>query len=580
MLHFQKVLKMLRINLFFYLLFLIISFSPTAKASPATTNVEISDRAYRDIEKLVAFKMCYPPMIDQRPFARGEFARIIAEARTNFSKIKTEDNSQLSYKDLSTKLTKIRTLDQIITRLTSEFQEELIDTSAIAGEKASIRIHPIEQARVDAILLDSTPTQIPVYTDVGYVDAQVNPLLHYREGRHAVDGFQGAIETKHRLKLSNHLAILIHPRVETNAYVNGQNNYSTVLLQEGYGVLQAGDAALEFGRSSVVWGPSERGSLLITNNARPLDLIKFSTPSPFELPWVFRHLGKFRISLFGANLGPEQTFKYAWLTGYRLSYMPWRYLELGFGNTTTMGGEGSSSLSASEIVGEFFGFRPAGTAPNSPNKTNHLMEASILLRIPSAWGLQIYGVLNNDDKRDTLKRFFRDGSAFLAGFYLPRIGTCGISSFRFEFIRTSAIHYRHGFFQSGYTLDNLFIGDDIGPDGLGIHTRFDYDLSDNTTISAIGDWDMRRSDLHGVTLDPDGTLGDTIVTESRPAEKRYRFVVEPNFKIRNNLNLVINAGYERVTNAQYVQGADKNHWLLAVSLRLNFDKNFKFGVKP
>lgn len=576
MLHFQKVLKMQRINLSFCLLLLIISFSPTAKASPATTNVEISDRAYRDIEKLVAFKMCYPPMIDQRPFARGEFARIIAEARTNFSKIKTEDNSQLSYNDLSTKLTKIRTLDQIITRLTSEFQEELIDTGAIAGEKASIRIHPIEQARVDAIFLDSAPTQILVDNGVGFVDAQVNPLLHYREGRHAVDGFQGAIETKHRFKLSNHFALLIHPRVETNAYTNSQNNYSTILLQEGYGVLQAGDAALEFGRSSLTWGPGEHGGLLITNDARPLDLIKLSTPSPFELPWVFRHLGKFKITLFGANLGPKQPLKYAWLTGYRLSYMPWRNLELGFGSTTTMGGEGAPTLSAGEIVADFMGFRPGGSSNDTPN---HIMEASVLLRIPSAYGLQIYGILNTDDKRDTYKRFFRDGSAYLAGFYLPRIGTRGLSSFRFEFIRMSAIHYRHTFYTNGYTLDHLFIGDDIGPDGLGIHTRFDYDISDNASISAIGDWDMRRSDIHGMTTDPDGTLGDVIVIKSNPAEKRYRFIVEPNIKIRHNINLVVNAGYERVTNAQYVQGADKNHWLLAVSLRLNFDKNFKFGIK-
>lgn len=551
----------LKKTLYWAFFFISLFFSLEVFAGISSTDVEIYDRAYGDIEKLVAFGLCNPPMIDQRPFSRSEFARIVAEAKNNFEK------NDLGYVQVSVK--------QILDRLTSEFRDELVDSGAIGGEKVFVRGHPFEELRLDATYLSSRPLTIIENNGVGPVNVTVNPLLDYQEGRHAVFGFQEAIETMHRFRVSPYLSFLAHPRFESNSWRDGDADMS-ILLQEGYAVLQAGDASLQFGRSTNVWGPGERGALLITNNARPLDQIKFTTPSPFRLPWVFKYLGKWRVTLFGANLGPEQTPKYAWLTGYRLSYMPVKYLELGFGNITMMGGEGAPSLSALDVFGEFFGFRVGGTDPNSPNKTNHIMEASVLIRVPEAWGLQMYGVINNEDKRDTLKRFFRDGSSYIAGFYLPVIANSGKTSFRFEFKRMSALAYRHSLFAGGYALDHLFIGDDLGPDALGTHARADFDISNKIRTAVVFDWDLRRSDQHTTTMDPDGTLGDIIVVQGGPHEERFRFILEPSVLLNKFLELRAMAGYEKVFNANYNEGVSRNNWLAAVSLRINVDPHFKF----
>lgn len=547
-----------------------------ALARPAATNVDILDRSYRDVERLVSYGLCNPPMIDQRPLSRIEIARLVLEAKNNFSKTKVEETPSEEFKKFHKEIARKRAIGDIIDRLSADFSDELADLGD--GEKKSplIVMHPLEYADFGGVLLSSAPTTILPENGVGAINAVVNPLMDYNSGRHAINGSQVFLETMHRLRITKHVAALASPRFELNAWRNNGDS-GKALLQEGYATVQFGDAQLEFGRDEMIWGPSQFGSLILTNNARPLDMIKLSTPSPLRLPWVFKYLGSWRVAFFGANLGPSvQPYPYTWMTGYRLSYMPVKYLELGFGNVTLMGGDGAAELSAWDIFGEFWGFRPAGTDPTSPNKTNHIMEATALIRIPQAYGLQLYGVLCNEDKRDTLLRFFRDGSSYLAGVYLPRLDNTGKLDLRFEVKKMSPIAYRHGLFSDGFTLNQLIIGDDLGPAAWGAHAQVNYDPSKNFGASFIFDWDSRSSNLYTTLLDPDGTLGDIVVTASRPSEQRYRFVARPYISLRQNLKIFGMLGYERVLNAKYVDGVSRNNWLLGVVLRMNFDSHFGF----
>lgn len=546
-----------------------------ASARPATTYVNISDQAYRDIEKLTAFGLCYPPMFDQRPFTRGEFARLVAQALDNWAQKK--EIKEIDFEHFGRLISQRRFIDRMLQRLTQEFHDELVDTGAIEGERASIRGHPFNELRLDAIFASSAPLTIIPNNGLGDINAVVNPLLDYRDGRHAIDGFQTSFEFDNRFTFGRHFAIAFTPRAEADSWENG-NSLIMPYLQDGYGVVQFGDAALTFGRKNIVWGPGERGSLLFSTNPRPLDLIEFSTPSPFKLPWVFKYLGQWRISMFGANLGPEYSQPYAWLGAWRASLMPMRYLELSFGHVVQMGGQGAPPLSATDVIGEFFGFRPGGSDPDSINKSNHQMEASLVIRIPQLWGISFYGAINNEDKRDSIKRFLRDGSSYLAGVYMPRLMSTGKSDLRIEFRRMCALAYRHSLYSDGYTLNRLIIGDDLGPDALGLHMAFNHEFSNAFKISSSFDWELRRSDIHGITTDPDGTQGDIVVTAQGPHEQRYRAVLIPSIKLKKNLKFDLGLGYERVLNAGYVQSLSRNNWLLALTLKIDLDSHFRFEV--
>ena len=561
------------------LLFCAMLAAPRAEAATVSTFVDdLTDRAYRDLDKLVAFGFCGPTIKDQRPYARSEFARLVAQAIEKRNAMEAAPQEAQGFERLYAERKRLKYIDEIIKRMTEEFREELVERGAMEGEAPAISGHPVEKLRMDLIYSSSAPLRIIPDNGYGTIDALADPFLAYRDGRHLVDGAQSSFEFDNRFRFGRHFALEVTPRVESNSWREGDANVEA-LLQRGYGVLQAGNAALAFGRRSVAWGPGKRGALLVTNNARSLDMVEFLTPSPGRLPWVFSHLGQWRISLLGANLGPDASFRYGWMGAWRLSYLPARYVEVGIGHTVLMGGEGAPSLTALEVVGEYFGFRPGGSSPGDKNGANQMMEGSVLLRIPQLWGVEIYGVLANEDKRDTLKRFLRDGSSYLAGLYLPRLNPSGTADFRFEFRRMCAIMYRHGLFWKGSTLNSLIIGDNLGPDAMGAGGVFRYELSPRFEVNAAFDWEVRRSDIHGDSGDPDGSLGDIVVVRPGPHEERYRLILAPRYMSAKGTRIDIAAGYERVLNAGYVQGLSRNNWLAAVGLTLDFDRFFRFSVR-
>jgi len=543
-------------------------FSGAAFASSASTYVDISDSAYRSLDQLIVWNLCDVPILDQRPFSRGEFARLIAQARSRLNKRKTHpygDNE--NYKRVAKDFDLLFYQDKIVGRLEHKFADELAD---MENDAPFFRLHPMENGSLEIRYASESPVVIPYNNGVGIISASVMPMQSYDEGRHGVDGFRSILSSTHRLRLSRYFSAVFMPEFIGEGWrTSAHSDYAGFHVHEAYGVFQFGNFAMDFGRSPIVWGPAEHGGLLFTDNARALDQIRISTPSPFRLPWIFKHIGKWRASFFGANFGPERQKKYAWLAGYRISYMPIDIIEMGFGSVTMMGGENAPSMSALDVFGEFFGFRPAGTSPTAPNETNHIMEASLSFRIPPLAGLRIYGILANEDKRDTFKRFFRDGSSYLFGAYFPKIGRLAKSDFRVEFRRTCSIQYRHGLYSDGYTLNNLLIGDDLGPDALGLHAVYDMEINSKFSLKMAMDWEKRRSDIHATTRDPDGTLGDIIVSVDNPDETRYNFVLSPSFKI-GKIKFDVIGGYSRVSNAGFVDGLSRNDWLMALSIGMNF----------
>ena len=67
-------------------------------------------------------------------------------------------------------------------------------------------------------------------------------------------------------------------------------------------MLGLGSLEFSIGRQSLWWGQGRHGSLVLTNNAEPLDMIRLTNPNPILLPWVFKYLGPFRFDLFLTEL--------------------------------------------------------------------------------------------------------------------------------------------------------------------------------------------------------------------------------------------------------------------------------------
>ncbi len=543
----------------------------------SSSSVPPDSSFYRDLDKLIAFGLVEPPIRGQRPYPRSEFARMTAEAIA-----KTEELGSVSDASLD-KYVKYRKrkwqIDISIDRLKKEFREELIDMGAITGEMMAFRLHPLEKLNIYNRYLNSSPTQLPRDNGRGGLDAIVNPLGDYDLGRHPIDGGTSAFEPVGRFKASKFWSAYVRPRFEVDMYRIGDMQ-GHVYLQNLYTTFRAGNFSLKVGRDSMIWGFGERGSLLYSSNPRPLDGLWLTNPKPARLPWVFKHLGRWRYTLYAANLGPGYPQKWAWLAGYKLSLAPAKYAEIGFGHTVMIGGQGTPTPSFVDVIGEFIGFRPTGTDPLNPNLvnfSNHMFEVEMMFRIPPLRGTEIYGSFALEDKWKSIMKTLRHGMSYMGGVYVPAVNTSGSLDLRTEFVWTCPLQYRHGMYNAGYTLNRRLIGSDAGPDAKTLHILLRHTLSKDLWYGITADWDYRSSDTWTETTQAGGLSGDIVKVASGPTEQRFRGVFDVAWQMRKNLKLNFSTGYERVLNLHFVDGDNRNNYLIALSAEIDLDRFFSYN---
>jgi len=278
-----------------------------------------------------------------------------------------------------------------------------------------------------------------------------------------------------RFAWNEHLALVIEPIVETPR--EGRKVY----FRKGYLRVVFFNLALKVGRDSLWWGPGEHGSLLITNNAFPFDLIELGSDQPFFLPWILRGLGSFRVDSFLTRLDEYRDYPYARLFGLRLSYNPVSALTLGISRVVTFNGRGVPSdekYSFPEFLNWYFSSSSNGT---------HLSEAQIVsldahLRVPF-WIHQrpfvatVYGELGGEEESGWIPTLH----AWIIG--STWAGEAGGRPWKFvlEYAQDHVdgnpdVWYTHYIYTTGYTYRGQIIGHHMGTDANDLFTQFTFRL--------------------------------------------------------------------------------------------------------
>jgi hypothetical protein len=88
------------------------------------------------------------------------------------------------------------------------------------------------------------------------------------------------------------------------------------------------------------WGPGWEGSLILSNNARPVPAIAIdrNASTPFDVP-VLRWLGPWRLSTFMGQLESDRDYSHALLWGLRAEIRPHPTLQIGVSRTAQWCGE-------------------------------------------------------------------------------------------------------------------------------------------------------------------------------------------------------------------------------------------------
>jgi hypothetical protein len=274
--------------------------------------------------------------------------------------------------------------------------------------------------------------------------------------------------------------------------VSGKGGTSTWRLEETSLRLGSPSATLEAGRFSLWWGPGRHGALLFTTNARPLIGVRLRNPRPIKFGKWLGFLGLVQYDLFAARLESERKIPKTILAGMRLGLKPGPRFEFGISRAMHFGGEGRSE-DGSTIWNALI-----ARGENAEGGTgNQLMSFDVKLVNPSSIQPSVFYVEGGAE--DYSSGWKPSKWAWLAGVFLPSIGTNKKFDLRFEFADTkdsisgTAIWYRHAVSFEGYA-HNYFgriLGHPAGTDARDFFVEAHYFFLPTSYLEFNADYTQR-----------------------------------------------------------------------------------------
>ena len=217
---------------------------------------------------------------------------------------------------------------------------------------------------------------------------------------------------------------------------------------EAYAGLNLANWQLTFGQQSLWWGANRSTSVLLSNNAEAIPMLRVERISPLKLPSVLGLLGPMSVSGFIGRLGGHRYLRlgpdfvlygdgihevdpqpYIW--GANIAFKPTSNLELGFSLTAVIAGHGRP-LTLRTFLHSFS--QHGNAQPVDPGDRSPTMSASY--RLP---GLRNSVVVYADAMSETqpFPLFYPLETALNAGIYLPHVPGIKNLDFRCEGIYTN-----------------------------------------------------------------------------------------------------------------------------------------------
>jgi len=363
------------------------------------------------------------------------------------------------------------TADQAWARdLAKEHRHEIDDSYETAGSGATY-FQPVSEARVRALYVEE-------------------PFSTYNEqGREFHDGLNLYMSDRAVVRLVEHVVFTAEPEfsVVQNSRTRqspGDDEDYTLRFQELALSTRFGFAEMTVGRTPLWWGPGRHGALLVSNNARPFDLIKLGTAGPQLLPGWLGYLGHVQAETFVARMETDRAVSEPYIWGLRVSTRLNPWIEFGASRTAQFGGRGRAVGwgTVRDVV-------LADTENDPGDPGNQLASLDVRFVLPFPWQpLELYAEVGGEDEAGG----FFSKTAWLAGVYLPRIGPWNQLELTVEVADTKVsgspgVWYSNRHYPDGYTYHEQVIGHHLGADGLDIFSELRlHPTSDVEVFASFG----------------------------------------------------------------------------------------------
>lgn len=499
------------------LVLLACTFFATASPSIASTYLDLDDGAYDLLSRLEAEGLITSGLLSTRPISRRDAVRLLREAES-----RTAGRSSF------------------IAGLVRELRHRLRPDEL---EKGGMK--PLDKAYGRYVHTDAG-VQTRSYPNA---DRELEQSLNannggdlYATGSNWRFGFVSLLEDAGPFSLS------LNPELRTGG------GSERGVLRTGYGVVGFSWIDIIVGKDSQWWGPGQHGAILLSDNAEPLTMVRFTAPTPRTLPWILKYLGPFQYSLFVSRLEADRNdYPRPYFSGIRVSFKPWSCLEVGLAKTSLLGG-GDRPDDLKTWVNSLLAINEH---EQSDNPGDQRAGFDLKLTIPAdVQPVQLYWEQAGEENRQRFTRWPYK-LANLYGIYLPRIAGIERLELRAEYALNQVrdqdyVWYTHGTYTSGYTYNGMIMGHHMGTESrdrfASVTLRFPEQQA-RLTVSV----DRMEHDL-----------------SQEVRERDDEAVVQGSISVAENLELVLSQGFSRTVNENSVPGATVRARATEVSATLHF----------
>lgn len=492
------------------------------------------DAVYDDLERLVTAGLADRVLLSTKPLSRIEAARMIARA---IEKIRRDEAGEYNTR---------RDLEAVLDRLAEEFRSELASLGVRwSGEAVeapgTVSFVPVDRAQVFA----------------GYATRDLRFLNN--QGLRFQTGVNAGVTLESRLQVGDYLTFYLQPWLHEN------EEFGAARLAAGYAKLTLFNVELLVGRDSLWWGPALHGSLIMSNNASPLDQVRLGTAEAFLLPLVGKWVGPMKLLAFLAELEERRDIERAKLFGMRGTLAPFSFLEVGISRIVQFDGDAKPRLDASQYPKAVFN-PSAGDDPirgaRFRNNSVQSVDADLRLRNVGRYllpfsDLRLYGEYGWDDTccSSNFVPKWAASSGLAGAQMIGLFGHEGLEA-RFEWASTSTQSFTHSQFYRGYWTRGAVISHFIGTDGTDYFARL---------TNRFG-----RDLMLGVEVDR-AVIGST--THLAPValkERRIGGAVDVSYRFWDRYSLFAQYQLMRVENRDFRSGDDGFDNLLRLELTRSF----------
>jgi hypothetical protein len=304
-----------------------------------------------------------------------------------------------------------------------------------------------------------------------------------------------------------------HLSIDLNAsYVDDPVDGEDVRADGSQIGLDVGNWSLAASTQDRWWGPGWDGSIILSNNARPIPSLTIgrNRTQPFETKWL-SWIGPWDLDVMFGQLEEDRAVPNAQFFGMRFNFKPIKSLEIGLSRTAQWCGDGRP-CGFDTFMDLLFGRDNIGDDGITSETEPGNQMAGVDVRWTNMWfgtPLSFYGQMIGEDEAGGfpsryLGQFGIEGSGITGDQYSYR-WFAEVAGTSCDIVKSTVLYncgYRQGIYQSGYTYRGRIVGHGLDNDALVYSAGV-------IVVSAEGNsWQVlsRFGDLNRVGSDPNHSV--------------------------------------------------------------------------